>query len=243
MKTILLSLVLLFASLPTQAQQLSFPATTCPVGALSEDDAPRKYTFRYTNKSERAVVILRVVTTCGCAQPAFSREPVVPGADGEVSVMFHPRGHAGVVNKSLYVYTSASSSPVQLTLTGEVTPTRDRFFYFTERIGDLRLKSREVNFRRVDRRFKTERRVEVANASDRPLRLRVLGLPSCVSFRTEPEVIPPDTTADMVFVIDGQMMDNISSTFDYEIFIGGTGREPAPSQRTMHLRGEMSPKR
>lgn len=243
MKQILLLLLLCGVWGVTPAQQLIFASTTAAVGALSEDDAPRKYTFRYANRTSRPVVILRVATTCGCAQPSFTREPVAPGDEGEVGVVFYPRGHSGTVNKSVFVYTSASREAVQLTLTGEVTPTADRFFYFTERIGDLRLKSREVNFRRVDRRFKTERRVEVANAGSRPLRLEVLGLPSSVAFRTEPEVIPPDSTADMVFTLDGGSIAPDAATFDYEVYIGGTGRETAPSKRSMRLHGEMKPAR
>ena len=238
MKKIMLLGCLMLLSGVGLAQKLSFRATTVDVGTISEDDAPSTYVFRFSNQSLEPVVILRVVTSCGCAQPEFSRKPIAPNEEGELRVKFFPRGRAGALHKSLYVYTNASGKhPAhQLMLTGMVSPTTDRYFEFPHQIGALRLKQRIVNFRKVDTRRK-QISIEVANASDQELEIQVMGLPRYVTFRSDPQTIAPDGRADLVFVIDPTKIER-SGAFECEILLDGDLKSLSPLKRTMLLRGE-----
>lgn len=202
MKSFLLLLAFLVA-VPAAAQ-LRFEPKTAHVGTISEDDAPREVTFRFVNDSDTPVVIKRVETTCGCTKPRYSKAPVLPGAKGTLSVFFNPKGQPGTLNRSVYVHTSASATPVKLTLTGEVTPTKDLHPEYPYRIGALRLKQTEVRFGVVRAPMRAMARIEVVNEGSRPLRLSLGGAPVWVEFRTEPAVIKPDSVGDMVFICNPQ---------------------------------------
>lgn len=108
------------------AQQLIFPDSVCNVGDIAENDPPRAYRFRYENRSDKPVVILRVDTSCGCVKSSFSRKPIAPGTSGEIIVTFDPHGREGALYKQMPVYTSASGKrpAIRLALSGTVKPTK-----------------------------------------------------------------------------------------------------------------------
>lgn len=238
MKKCCLLLAFLFTAAAAAAQALVFPDSVRDVTGISEDDAPRRYTFRYKNASSVPVVIVRVATTCGCTQPEWSRKPIPPGGEGEVAVTFHPRGRAGALDKSLFVYTNASASKpaARLLLTGSVQPTTDAWAAYRYRIGPLRLKQTSVNFGRVKVPRPRVGRIEVANAGRRPLRLKAVGLPADIRFRTEPEVIAPDSVADLVFSLSTAGSDR-RGDFTLEAYLEGIPEPLAPSKRAIRLRG------
>lgn len=243
MKNIRFFLFLLFAAAalqPASAQGLIFRDSVRNVGTISEDDAPRAYRFGYRNTSKEPVVILRVVTTCGCTQPAYSRQPIPAGGEGEVSVTFHPLGRAGALDKALFVYTnqSASRPAATLRLRGAVTPTTDKYIGYQHRMGPLRLRQSSVDFRVVIAPKQRVMRIEVVNAGSRPLRLTALGLPASVKFRTEPELIAPDSVADLVFTLQTAATDQ-RGPFDLEVYLDGLGEPLVPSKRAIRLRGEV----
>ena len=237
-RTLFILLLSALWGLPAAAQGLVFPDSVCRIGAVSEDDAPRVYRFRYENRSKEPVVILRVSTTCGCTHPEWSRKPIPAGGAGEVSVTLHPRGRVGTLRKSLFVYTNRSSSEpeAELVLTGVVSPSTDAFASYRFRMGPLRLRQQGVEFRTVPAPRPRVGRIEVANAGRRPLRLRAVGLPACVEFRTEPEVIAPDSVGDLVFTLRTAGTD-LRGPFDAEVYLEGLGEPLPPSQRAIRLRG------
>lgn len=234
MKRIFLTLLLLAAGLPLAAQ-LRFETRTLDLKTLSEDDAPSVHRFPYVNDSDQPVVILRVETTCGCAKPAYVREPILPGARGEVAVTFYPRGRSGVLNRSVYVYTSASTEPVQLTLRGNVTPTTDRFAAYPYRKGTLRLKQEQVRFGRVRKPMRHIARIEVTNAGTRALHLSLMGAPDYLEFRTEPSTIAPDSVADLVFVLNTAKLE--PGPLEFTVLLNGL--PVPPSQRELRIEAEV----
>jgi len=82
-------------------------------------DSDGSWTFEFKNLGEEAIVINRVRSTCGCTVPAWPREPIEPGANGEITVKYNT-AQAGTFFKSLYVYSSAANTPVKLQIKGKV---------------------------------------------------------------------------------------------------------------------------
>ncbi len=115
-----------FAAESVAAQQLIFPDSVCNIGEIAENDPPRTYRFRYENRSDKPIVILRVDTSCGCVKSSFSRKPIAPRATGEVLITFDPHGREGALYKQMPVYTSASGNrpAIRLALSGTVKPAR-----------------------------------------------------------------------------------------------------------------------
>lgn len=84
-----------------------------------EQDSDGSWSFVFKNLGKEAIVINRVRSTCGCAIPEWSREPIEPGAAGEITVKYNT-ATTGTFLKSIYVYSTAANSPVKLQIKGRV---------------------------------------------------------------------------------------------------------------------------
>ena len=84
-----------------------------------EKDGDGSWSFAFKNLGGKALVINRVRSTCGCAVPQWPREPIEPGASGEISVLYDT-SKTGTFLKSIIVYSSAANSPVKLQIRGRV---------------------------------------------------------------------------------------------------------------------------
>ena len=86
-----------------------------------EEDSDGSWSFKFKNLGEKAIVINRVRSTCGCTVPDWPREPIEPGASGEITVKYNT-ATTGTFLKSVAVYSSAANSPVKLQIKGKVVP-------------------------------------------------------------------------------------------------------------------------
>lgn len=86
-----------------------------------DQDSDGTWTFSFSNIGEKAFVINRVRSTCGCTVPDWPREPVEPGSEGSITVKYNT-ATPGTFMKSLFVYSSAVNSPVKLQIKGKVIP-------------------------------------------------------------------------------------------------------------------------
>jgi hypothetical protein len=82
-------------------------------------DGDGKWNFVFKNLGKEPIVINKVRSTCGCTVPAWPREPVAPGGAGEITVQYNT-SQTGTFLKSVYVYSTASNSPVKLQIKGRV---------------------------------------------------------------------------------------------------------------------------
>lgn len=84
-----------------------------------EKDSDGSWAFTFKNIGEKAFVINRVRSTCGCTVPEWPREPIEPGETGEINVIYNTKT-TGTFLKSVIVYSSAANSPVKLQIKGKV---------------------------------------------------------------------------------------------------------------------------
>ncbi|MEA3463101.1 MAG: DUF1573 domain-containing protein [Bacteroidota bacterium] len=84
-----------------------------------KEDSDGTWSFVFKNLGEEALVINRVRSTCGCAVPDWPREPIEPGATGEITVIYNT-AITGTFLKSVIVYSTAANSPVKLQIKGKV---------------------------------------------------------------------------------------------------------------------------
>ena len=77
------------------------------------------HTFNFVNKGTAPIVLQNVETTCGCTAPNWSKEPVLPGKKGSVTVTFK---NAGLISRSVTVVSNAEPSHVILRIKGNAVP-------------------------------------------------------------------------------------------------------------------------
>ena len=88
-----------------------------PIG----NDTLKVYTFRFTNTGQKPLVILRAVSSCGCTLPTYTKEPIMPGDSGIVTVGYRGQGQPfGYFRKSITVYTNDPRSFTRIFIKGEI---------------------------------------------------------------------------------------------------------------------------
>lgn len=76
--------------------------------------------FSFTNTGSSNLLILNASASCGCTVPKWSKEPVRPGDQGTVEVIFDSSGREGMQNKSITIQTNAINANSVLYITAEV---------------------------------------------------------------------------------------------------------------------------
>lgn len=116
---ILLTLLALCAFATAAQAQLVFTPDTWDFGTIRETDGRVSHTFTGENRGNTPVVILDVVTTCGCTVPQFTKRPIRPGEKTTVKVTFDPANRPGAFTKELGVYSSERKKVATLTIPGQ----------------------------------------------------------------------------------------------------------------------------
>lgn len=172
--TLLILLLLGLAAVPAQAQ-LRFEPAVWDFGTIREADGRVSHTFTGVNRGDKPLVILDVVTSCGCTVPQFTRKPVLPGGKTAITVTFDPANRPGSFTKELGVYSSDREKIATLTIRGNVAP-RERSveeLYPTDAGGGLRLNTMLSAFTYIYQGRRVQGSVGYANTSERPLTLEL----------------------------------------------------------------------
>lgn len=219
---------------PQGAELLRCESDTHDLGTLSEDDEPVSHTFILRNVSDKSVRIQRVRTTCGCTEATFDTTAIAPGATTKVTLTYDPEDRPGTIDVSAYVYLADGSKQptARLSLYGDVLDS-DVWSHLPQTMSTLRVKRKEVTVSDLPTQGRPSVRIACANSGDKPLRLSASMLPPYATFRTEPEVIPPGTEADIVVTIDVAKLPKRADTVRFPMLIEGiAGR---PSERTIYV--------
>ena len=114
-RRILVSGIFAIASASLSAQSnANFSASTVDLGSVLWKK-PVRAVFKVRNTGNEPLMITNVETQCGCTSADWTREPIAPGEEGEVSAMFDA-AFMGHFTKIIDVYSNAGSEPVMLTL-------------------------------------------------------------------------------------------------------------------------------
>ncbi len=84
-----------------------------------EKDVPVTAQFSFENTGSEPITILEAKGSCGCTVANYTREPIEPGAFGEVTATYNA-AKLGAFTKTVTVTASASEGPIVLKITGEV---------------------------------------------------------------------------------------------------------------------------
>jgi hypothetical protein len=85
----------------------------------NKSDGARKFVFK--NNGTDPLIIKNAKGSCGCTVPTWPRDPIAPGASGEIGVKYDTK-RTGKFTKTITLSTNAGKAPVILTIKGEVNP-------------------------------------------------------------------------------------------------------------------------
>jgi len=76
--------------------------------------------FDYWNKGDVDLLISSVEATCGCTTPDWSREPLRPGEQGSLEIIFDASGRSGIQRKLITVRSNANEQEIRLTIRANI---------------------------------------------------------------------------------------------------------------------------
>ncbi len=219
----------------SRAQELlRFDHPLIDAGTMTEDDAPRTFTFVGKNVSQQVLHVKQVKTSCGCTKPNVIGDVLQPGDTCQVQLTFTPLNYPGTINTGAFLYLAEveGQPAVKLVLSGRVLPSADTWYRFPHKMGALRLKQNKMSFEEVGADKQPSLRILCGNSGDKPLRITSLLLPPYAKLHTEPEVIEPGEEADLVVTILGDKIPAMAKeTFSFPVILEGL--DARPSDRTI----------
>ncbi|EJL72134.1 DUF1573 domain-containing protein [Chryseobacterium populi] len=81
-----------------------------------------EHIYEITNTGTNPLVISEVKPGCGCTVPEFTKEPILPGKKGKITLHFDSTNFDGNVNKFADVYANVDKAPIKLTFTANIQP-------------------------------------------------------------------------------------------------------------------------
>lgn len=82
------------------------------------------HTFTFRNTGREPLIISNVQPTCGCTVTEWTRQPVLPGQSGQITVTFDSKSAMNEQNKTVTVVSNAMAGSERLYLRGNVLPKR-----------------------------------------------------------------------------------------------------------------------
>lgn len=79
-----------------------------------------EHVYEITNTGNQPLVISEVKPACGCTAPDYTKEPILPGQKGQVTLRFDSSDFQGLQTKQAQVYANVEKSPILLTFTANV---------------------------------------------------------------------------------------------------------------------------
>ena len=98
---------------------MQFYETKHDFGKVKEGTKLR-YPFKLKNTGDQPLLIAKTDVSCGCTVTDFSKAPILPGADGEITVQFNTSGKSGVQKKNIIVHTNAQPEAVSISIEANV---------------------------------------------------------------------------------------------------------------------------
>jgi hypothetical protein len=78
--------------------------------------------YEITNTGTSPLVISEVKPGCGCTAPEFTKEPILPGKKGKITLSFDSSSFDGAVQKFADVYANVEKAPIKLTFNANIQP-------------------------------------------------------------------------------------------------------------------------
>lgn len=79
-----------------------------------------QHEFKFKNTGKSPLIISNATATCGCTIPETPKEPILPGKESVIKVVFNSEGKMGMQDKVVTVTSNANPNVSTVHLVGEV---------------------------------------------------------------------------------------------------------------------------
>lgn len=171
-------------------------------GDVMIDKGPVSCVFAVKNTGEKPAVIYNVVSSCGCTDVKWTREPIRPGGEGKISVTYSNDEGPYPFDKTLTVYFSDVKKPYIMKIRGiahEKKKSLEELYGI--RFGALGIKETYIKCGNLEQNGVKSDFVNVANLSDKPIKVDFKDVTENLSVKVSPNPIPARGTAELEFTV------------------------------------------
>lgn len=79
-----------------------------------------EHNYEITNTGENPLIISHVKPGCGCTAPEYTKEPILPGQKGVITLKFDSSSFDGLQNKQAEVYANVENAPIVISFSANV---------------------------------------------------------------------------------------------------------------------------
>jgi hypothetical protein len=223
--------LLTLAICPGRSQQnpasIHFEKPSHNFGKVKEDGGLLQHDFIFANRGGAPLVITDVRASGGVIVTGWTKNPVMPGESGMVSLEYDPEHKPGKFNRRIILSSNGNPPATDLRLLGEVEP-REKTpeESFPREIGKLRLKSNHILMGRIHRGSVKTDSMQVINLSGEELAISFSHMPAHVSARAVPPLLKHGEPGLLVVSYDSGRLDDWGmSTHNFRLLINGTSPE------------------
>ena len=98
---------------------IDFKESDYDFGNVLQDSENTKV-FKFTNTGTEPLIIENAKGSCGCTVPQYPKEPIAPGATGEIKVVYKPGKQKNKQNKTVTITANTEPPSTVLTITADV---------------------------------------------------------------------------------------------------------------------------
>ncbi len=88
-------------------------------GTISQGEKV-KHMFRFKNIGKSNLIISNATGSCGCTVPIWPREPIAPGDEAEIEVVFDSNGKSGRQHKTVTLVANTMPNTKVIAIKGEI---------------------------------------------------------------------------------------------------------------------------
>ena len=171
-------------------------------GDIMLDSGPVSCEFTLTNKSSKPAVIYNVISSCGCTDVEWTKEPIKPGSTGKISATYSNDEGPYPFDKSLTLYLSDVKKPIVLKLRGisreKMRPLSE--LYPIHR-GPMGMKEDMINCGNLEQGRDKSETVMIANTSSSPIKVEFKNVSDNLIVTVRPNPIPAESTAELTATV------------------------------------------
>lgn len=104
----------------SQLPKFSFVNDTYDFGQIKQGEKV-SYSFKFKNTGNTPLIISSASASCGCTVPSYPEEPIQPGEESKIDVVFDSNGKMGMQTKTITLVSNTIPNTKVLYLRGEIT--------------------------------------------------------------------------------------------------------------------------
>ncbi len=171
-------------------------------GDILVTDGPVSAVFTATNISDKPLVIYNVVSSCGCTDVEWTRQPLKPGEKGTIKATYKNDEGGYPFDKNLTVYFSEPKQPVVLRLRGESHKKKLSLGeLYPVKFGNLGFKVVDIKAGNLSQGQSKSGEILVANLGSKPLDVKFTNVSENLSLKLSQNPIPAGGTAKLAYTV------------------------------------------